>query len=148
MQEQWKTINGFENYQISNLGRLKRLEHWTEKPNGKYKVMTKHHYSEKIKSTFKSGIQKRYYYTCIYDSTGKKKNVLVHRLVAEAFVDNPRGLNEVDHIDRNPENNRADNLRWVTHVENQRNRNPRKKPKKYEHSEKFYRNHPNYKRKD
>jgi hypothetical protein len=45
----------------------------------------------------------------------------IHRLVAEAFVPNPQGLPEIDHIDGNPSNNAASNLRWCTHQQNMRN---------------------------
>ena len=45
----------------------------------------------------------------------------VHRLVAETFLDKPEGKCEIDHIDRNRENNNRDNLRYVTSSENQRN---------------------------
>ena len=144
MQEQWKTINGYPNYQISNLGRVKRIEHYIERPTGRNKNMKmKCYYEERIKNKFfKGGNTKSYYCTKLIDSKGKLRTVCIHRLVAEAFVDNPRGLNEVDHIDRNSFNNRADNLRWCTRSENIRNRG------KLKHSEEFYRNHPNYKRKD
>ena len=46
---------------------------------------------------------------------------LVHRLVAEAFIDNPQGYTEIDHVNRDKSDNRAENLRWVTHSENMRN---------------------------
>lgn len=42
----------------------------------------------------------------------------VHRLVAEAFIPNPHGKREVNHIDSNPCNNNVRNLEWVTHGEN------------------------------
>lgn len=46
---------------------------------------------------------------------------LVHRLVAEAFIDNPQGYTEIDHVNRDKADNRVENLRWVTHSENMRN---------------------------
>ena len=49
------------------------------------------------------------------------KNYLVHRLVAESFLDNPCNLPYVDHIDRNPTNNAVENLRWVTPQTNRLN---------------------------
>lgn len=51
---------------------------------------------------------------------GKAIGEMVHRLVAKLFVDSDMPLlqNQVDHIDGNPANNHADNLRWVTGQEN------------------------------
>lgn len=46
---------------------------------------------------------------------------LVHRLVAEAFLDNPKGYNEIDHLNRDKSDNRVENLRWCSHSENMRN---------------------------
>ncbi len=48
---------------------------------------------------------------------GAQKTVCVHSLVARAFVENPRGLNEVNHKDGNKLNNAAENLEWVTRSE-------------------------------
>lgn len=48
----------------------------------------------------------------------KHKNVLIHRLVAQAFIPNPLNKPEVDHIDGNQVNNTVTNLRWVTRQEN------------------------------
>ena len=52
----------------------------------------------------------------------RKVTKFVHRVVAETFIDNPRGCKEVDHINHDKQDNRVENLRWVTHEENQANR--------------------------
>lgn len=49
------------------------------------------------------------------DVTSKK---YIHRLVAEAFIENPDNLPEVNHLDGNKQNNNASNLAWVTHQQN------------------------------
>jgi len=55
-----------------------------------------------------------------YDNT--RRNMRVHRLVAETFLANDNNLPQVDHIDRCRFNNDISNLRWVTHSENMLNR--------------------------
>lgn len=57
----------------------------------------------------------------LYDRDGVLKWFLVHRLVAETFIPNITGSEEVDHIDGNKLNNDVRNLRWVTSSENKRN---------------------------
>ena len=53
----------------------------------------------------------------LYNS-GKTKRYTVHRLVAMAFIPNPEGKPEVDHVNTIRDDNRPDNLRWVTRKEN------------------------------
>lgn len=59
----------------------------------------------------------------------RKKKLRVHRIVAETFIPNPENKPEVDHINRIRNDNRADNLQWVTKLENLQNRS--KKHKKH-----------------
>lgn len=55
----------------------------------------------------------------IVNDLGKTKFVFVHRLVAIAFIPNVHNKPQVDHIDGNKQNNKVENLRWCTNVENQ-----------------------------
>lgn len=65
-----------------------------------------------------NGRSKEGYYSIDFLVNGNKVKKIVHRLVAEAFVDNPCNLPQVDHIDKNILNNNADNLRWVSAYDN------------------------------
>jgi len=56
------------------------------------------------------------------DENGKQIMRYIHRLVATHFIPNPRNLNEVDHINRDKCDNTIENLRWVTHAENLKNK--------------------------
>jgi len=58
------------------------------------------------------------YHKVVLHDMGKRKTRLVHRMVAEAFIDNPEGKPFVNHIDGNKINNHVDNLEWVTAQEN------------------------------
>lgn len=52
----------------------------------------------------------------------KRKKYYIHRLIAECFLDNPNNFPTVDHIDRNPNNNCVENLRWADHSTQNLNR--------------------------
>lgn len=93
MNEIWKTIKGFGNYEISNLGRVK---------SHKYR-----HSHIMSNSRRKDG-----YCRVTLCANGIRKNYFVHRLVAEAFIDNPNGYPQVNHKDENKMNNSVDNLEW------------------------------------
>ena len=109
MNELWKDIDGFEDYAVSNRGRVKSKARLSRQNHLLPERILSQHYNS-------SGYR---YVDCVNDSG--RKHLLVHRLVAKAFVGNPRNLNEVDHIDTNKDNNNAYNLRWCTHSENHLN---------------------------
>lgn len=62
-----------------------------------------------------------YLRVCLTDETKKQFKKYHHRLVAETFIPNPDNLPVVDHINGNKQDNRIENLRWVTHVANSQN---------------------------
>ncbi len=95
--ETWKTIDGYDNYFISSHGNVE---------NG---------YTGKLIRPWISS--KGYYYVGLCKN-GKKRSVSVHKLVANAFVDNPDNKLCVDHIDNNRLNNNESNLRFATYTEN------------------------------
>ena len=49
---------------------------------------------------------------------GNKEALYIHRLVAEAFIENPKGLDTVNHINHNKEDNRVENLEWMSFQDN------------------------------
>jgi len=100
--EIWKTITENKKYEISNLGRVRN------KKNKHILRLTKMGGNGKIKHK-----QGQYYAVNL-----SKHIYYVHRLVAEHFVNNPNNYKTVDHINMNKENNRAENLQWVTLIQN------------------------------
>lgn len=104
--EIWKDVIGFEGrYQVSNLGRVRS-------------IMTNHgKYQEKIKATYVRSSSCKYEYVQLFIKD-KHYSRAVHRLIAEAFVPNPRNKPVVNHIDGDKLNNEASNLEWVTISEN------------------------------
>lgn len=117
MEEVWKDVVGYEGlYQVSNLGRVKSLERLIEDKKGRLK--RKRVYKEKLLhlNLCKNG----YCIVCLFRNQ-KKKFSYVHRLVADAFIPNPERKPEIDHINGIRNDNRIDNLRWVSHKENMNN---------------------------
>lgn len=111
--EVWKNINGYEGlYQVSNLGRIKSLRRF--KSDHSKKVL--------VKERFLLGHTRRPntndYLNVVLSKNGECKRYAIHRLVAQEFIDNPNGKPQVNHIDGNKQNNRADNLEWCTNQEN------------------------------
>lgn len=110
MKEIWKDVKGLEGYyQVSGEGFVKSLD--------RVDCSGRH-----LKGMLIKPFKDRGGYLCVVlTKEGKRYRKKVHRLVAEAFIPNPEGKPEVDHIDTVQTNNCVENLRWVTAKENNNN---------------------------
>ena len=94
--EIWRSVSGYPNYQVSNIGRIRRADTGT------------------ILRPLRHG---SYFAIYLYDDRARTRQ-LIHRLVAKEFIDNPEYKKCVDHIDGDGTNNCVSNLRWVSNSEN------------------------------
>lgn len=109
MKEIWKDIKGYEDlYQVSNLGRVRSLNHFRKNGTGIYLQ------KGRILNPQNTGG----YCFVRLSKNGKDKAYLIHRLVAQTFILNLKQYNEINHKDENKKNNRVDNLEWCTHKYN------------------------------
>lgn len=92
MNEIWKDIKDYPNYQVSNLGRVRN----------------------KKGSIRKTKLKKDGYISITLCKNGEHKTFLVHRLVATAFIPNPNNYTIINHINEDKTDNRAENLEWCT----------------------------------
>ena len=116
MEEVWKDIEGYEGiYQVSNLGRVRSLDRYYTRPHPRNGVPTKYFKRGSIitNHTLRNG-----YANVMLKFDGGKKNFMVHRLVAKAFVPGYFEGADVNHKDCNRQNNHADNLEWMTRRDN------------------------------
>jgi len=101
IKEIWKDVIGYENlYKVSNMGRVLSLK--------KFK--------ETLLTPQKNSCG--YLRVVFYDQEGVRKRPLLHRVVAEAFIPNPDKHSIVMHLDDDPGNSCATNLKWGTRSEN------------------------------
>lgn len=101
--EIWKDIPNYEGlYQVSNLGRIRRILFINNIIAKKENKILKTHTNKKNRV-----------YVSLYKNN-VRKNCILHRLVATTFIPNPNNLPEVNHIDGNPSNNNVYNLEWCT----------------------------------
>ena len=107
MTEEWRDITGFEGkYQVSNYGRVRNIK-FIGHPRSKKqeRIMTPK--------------EDRYGYLVVHLSDGKADvHPTIHKLVANAFIENPLGLPQVNHKDENKRNNYVSNLEWCTNIYN------------------------------
>src|SRR5262245_30696055 len=98
-EEEWRSIPGYPGYEASSDGHIRRWATTTWRVLRQYTVHGYRKVSVKV--------------------SGKHKNVPVHRLVALTYYGQPgRGQTLVRHLNGDPTDNRAANLKWGTHVEN------------------------------
>ena len=105
--EEWRDVVGYEGlYQVSNMGRVKSLGR-------------KDRFGRVIKERIlEPAVTHNGYLRVGLHVDGKRKMLRVHRLVCEAFHENPDNKSEVNHVNEDKTDNRACNLEWSTRTEN------------------------------
>ncbi|MBQ0074635.1 MAG: NUMOD4 motif-containing HNH endonuclease [Prevotella sp.] len=113
MTEEWREITGYEGrYAVSNLGRVKTIPHRVSNHTGT--ILLK----ERILKP--NVLAKGYFQVTISKGVkGTRKYFQVHRLVAMMFIPNPKGYDQVNHINGIKNDNRAENLEWCNNSMNQ-----------------------------
>ena len=93
-EEIWKDTKGYERlYQVSNFGRIRNIKF------NRIRKLGKNRYGYPMVNLYYKGVS---------------KNISVHRIVAMAFIPNPKNYPQVNHIDGNKLNNNVNNLEWCT----------------------------------
>ena len=111
MNEIWLPIEEYENlYEVSNLGRVRSLEHTVTNKNG---------VTRKVPGKIlKPGTQQNGYLTVNLSKNGIYRTYYIHRLVSSEFLPNPDNLPQINHLSEDKLNNSVENLEWCTAKEN------------------------------
>ena len=91
--ECWRSIDGYTNYQVSNIGRVRHT---------------------KTGEVLQGGVTADGYQSVLLSKKGRMQKCFTHRLVAGEFVENPDDKTIVQHLDNDRSNNCFNNLRWVS----------------------------------
>lgn len=106
--EIWKDVIGYEGfYQVSNLGNIKRV--------GSFRGVNKAYLNNYYLTHMDNG---KGYLRVKLTLNNKSKRVMVHRIIAEAFIPRVENKNVVNHINNDKINNSISNLEWCTQSEN------------------------------
>lgn len=111
LKKEWKEVKGYEGkYIISNYGEIISLPRYKEN-RGKFQYVEPKEICRYVNK--KNG----YVYVQLWNNA-TYKNIRLHKLVAENFIENKEGKEQINHIDGNKKNNKVNNLEWCTCKEN------------------------------
>lgn len=114
MREEWRPVVGYEGYyEVSNMGRVRSIT-----IDAVYRRNGLEYTRKRRGRILKQQNASNGYLQVHLSKDGEHKIYRVRRIVANAFIDNPDNLPEVNHKDENKKNNRVANLEWCTHSYN------------------------------